>query len=323
MLDNNLFPATKEGVLKHAEYLYLLQVLNTFKTGPAAYVADSYNYFAFLTEILPLAKQDIMSREGTLVVRGDSGDPVEIICGIVIPDYSAASTLQLAGSFAFKDNFEFTSADPLKSELEFIFKYHDKIYKTIYEIEFDSFNKVSDYNQISVKEHKLTPEEKGSIEILWDIFGGTVNDLGYKVLDTHIAMIYGDGITIPRATEIFNRLKNKGFASLNITFGIGAYSLGLLSRDDLGIAFKATAAMVEIIEGTQELVPVYKDPKTDSSKKSAKGLLKVTLDSKGIYNLQDNVTPEQEKEGELVEIYRDGTLLVDVSFNDIRQKLYS
>lgn len=33
---------------------------------------------------------------------------------------------------------------------------------------------------------------------LWDIFGGTVNDKGYKVLDPHVKAIYGDNISIQR-----------------------------------------------------------------------------------------------------------------------------
>ena len=79
-----LFPATKEGVLKHAEYLYLEEVLAKFPDGILAYVGDSYDYFAFVTEVLPLAKDTIMSRDGKLVVRGDSGDPVDIIAGTLL-----------------------------------------------------------------------------------------------------------------------------------------------------------------------------------------------------------------------------------------------
>ena len=45
---------------------------------------------------------------------------------------------------------------------------------------------------------------KGLIECLWDIFGGTVNEQGYKVLDPHIGAIYGDSINLERATEILN-----------------------------------------------------------------------------------------------------------------------
>jgi nicotinamide phosphoribosyltransferase len=73
---------------------------------------------------------------------------------------------------------------------------------------------------------KLTKEEvvtvkKGLIESLWDIFGGPINSKGYKELDSHIGAIYGDSITIERAEQICQRLKDKGFASTNWVAGIG------------------------------------------------------------------------------------------------------
>lgn len=66
-----------------------------------------------------------------------------------------------------------------------------------------------------------TPEMKGAVECLWDIFGGTINEKGYKVLNPKVGLIYGDSITPKRANEIFKRLKAKGFASSNIVLGIG------------------------------------------------------------------------------------------------------
>ncbi len=54
-----------------------------------------------------------------------------------------------------------------------------------------------------------SPEEKGSVEVLWDIFGGTINDKGYKVLDPHVGLIYGDSITwrAPMRSCVVWRLK--------------------------------------------------------------------------------------------------------------------
>ena len=60
------------------------------------------------------------------------------------------------------------------------------------------------------------------MECLWDIFGGTINDKGYKVLDSHIGLIYGDSITLERANTILRLLEDKGFASGNIVFGVGS-----------------------------------------------------------------------------------------------------
>jgi nicotinamide phosphoribosyltransferase len=73
---------------------------------------------------------------------------------------------------------------------------------------------------------KATPgslEFKGAVEALWDIFGGTVSEQGYKILDPHIGLIYGDAISIGRCREICDRLAAKGFASINCVYGIGSY----------------------------------------------------------------------------------------------------
>jgi nicotinamide phosphoribosyltransferase len=63
-----------------------------------------------------------------------------------------------------------------------------------------------------------TPAFKGAMQILWDIFGGTINDKGYKVLDSHVGLIYGDSITFERAKQILQGLVKQGFASTNIVF---------------------------------------------------------------------------------------------------------
>lgn len=73
-------------------------------------------------------------------------------------------------------------------------------------------------------------------------------------------------------------------------------------------------------DGDSEQVGVCKDPKTDSKKKSAKGLLRVELEN-GKYVLYDQQTPEQEEQGELKTVFKDGLLLVDHSLEDIRQRV--
>ena len=49
-----------------------------------------------------------------------------------------------------------------------------------------------------------------------------------------------------------------------------------------------------------------------------KGLMKIDLEN-GIYKLTDQTTWEQEKQGELKEVFRDGKLLVDISLSEIRE----
>lgn len=120
-----------------------------------------------------------------------------------------------------------------------------------------------------------------TIESLWDDFGGTINSKGYKQLDPHIGIIYGDGCTLNKVTEVYDELEARGYAATNIVFGVGAFCfhalfnedghITVLTRDTWGMAMKATYG---VFGGRS--VPIYKDPKTDSGlKKSHKGCCKV------------------------------------------------
>lgn len=159
-------------------------------------------------------------------------------------------------------------------------------------------------------------ERKGAVECLWDIFGGTETDKGYKMLDEHVGLIYGDSITLERAATILERLAAKGFASTNVVFGVGSYTYQMITRDSFGMAMKATYGEVNG-EGRE----LYKDPATDSGvKKSAKGLLRVERED-GQYVLYDQQTWEQEAQGELRTVFEDGELLINDTFEAIRQRL--
>jgi len=157
---------------------------------------------------------------------------------------------------------------------------------------------------------------KGLIESLWDLFGGTVNIKGYKELDPHIFAIYGDSITIDRATKISERLKEKGFASTNCFYGVGSFSYQFNTRDVLGFAVKATYGVVN-----GEARNIFKDPITDDGmKKSAKGLLRVDKIN-GEYVMRDCVSIEEEKGGELLEVFRDSKLLIETTLTEVRHRI--
>ena len=162
----------------------------------------------------------------------------------------------------------------------------------------------------------FTPQQKGSIECLWDIFGGTINDAGYKELNPRVGLIYGDSITLERAQNILHRLKIKGFASSNVVFGIGSYTYQYQTRDSFGFAMKATYGIVNG-EGRE----IVKDPKTDSgTKKSAKGLLRVTKEGND-FILHDQQTFEQEQSGELKTVFINGGMVNTTSLAEIRSRL--
>lgn len=219
---------------------------NTYPTGILSIVSDTWDFWKVVTETLPALKDIIMARDGKLVIRPDSGDPADIICGS------------------------------------------------------DKYTELGD------------PRYKGLVECLWNIFGGETNSRGYKLLNRHIGVIYGESITPEVAEDILNRLENKGFASSNIVFGVGSFTYQYTTRDTHGMAIKATNV---VINGKS--IPIFKDPKTDDGlKKSAKGLLMVISEG-GKYTLKDECTNKEESRGCLSTIFLDGVLLEDITLDEV------
>ena len=164
-------------------------------------------------------------------------------------------------------------------------------------------------------------KNKGVIELLWDVFGGTVNSKGYKVLDPHVGCIYGDSVTLEIADEVCRRLASKGFASSNIVFGVGSYTYNYNTRDTFGFALKATYGVVN-----GEEVQLYKDPITDDgTKKSQKGMVAVIRGEDGkltyIDHLDSTTIHEYDNENLLQPVFKDGKLLNETSLTEIRERI--
>jgi nicotinamide phosphoribosyltransferase len=236
--------------------------MKTFPKGILSVVSDTFDLWKLITEYLPALKDEILNRDGKLVIRPDSGDPVDIICGCL----------------------ETTVAE---------------------------------------QNH---PKNKGVIELLWDIFGGTINEQGYKVLDPHIGAIYGDSINLERQVEIYKRLEAKGFAATNIVLGVGSFTYTMLTRDSAGYAAKG--AWFEISRGQfneqKQTFNIYKDPVTDDgTKKSLKGFQFVQLDEVGECECISEVSEEVEnQESNLLRtIYQDGKFFNQTTLTEIRNKL--
>ncbi len=260
-------PATEHSVMcaggKEDEIETFRRLLETYPTGILSVVSDTWDLWKVCTEHVVTLKEEILARDGKLVIRPDSGDPVDILCG----DYG----------------FSYTDDDVLQ---------------------YTPDSRITD------------PAAKGVIELLWDVFGGTVNEQGYKVLDPHIGAIYGDSITIDRADEICARLEAKGFASTNVVLGIGSFTYQYNTRDTFGFAMKATYVEVEG-EGRE----IFKDPITDDgTKKSATGLLSVH-NHDGEYVLVDRCTWEGEEVSSLQTIYKNGEFHNTTTLSEIRERL--
>jgi len=300
-------------------------------TGIVSVIGDTWNIYDFITKVMVQCKKEIMNRDGKCVCRPDSSPttPVEIICGIDIKDYTNdeyVTNFNDAKNQAHYDSVEKVREETPHgeygdSEPVCVFKYENKYYKMKLEIEWNRYDKQYYYidgDRIkSCDEYAPTPEELGVVELLWNEFGGTINSLGYRELDSHVSCIYGDSISTLYAEQICERLKNKGFASNNVVLGIGSYTYQYNTRDTFGMAMKATYCVVD-----NEEREMYKEPITDPLKKSRKGLLTVIRED-GILRVRDQVSWEEENEGELKVVYEDGILLKDWTLAEIRERVKS
>ncbi len=234
---------SKDGELETFHRL----ITQVYPNGIVSIVSDTWDLWKVCTEYLAALKTVILNRDGKVVIRPDSGDPVKIICG-----------------------------DP---------------------------------------DGKTIPERKGVVELLWDIFGGTVTEKGFKLLDPHIGAIYGDSINLERAAQICEGLKTKGFAS-QVVFGIGSYTYQYNTRDTFGTAMKATYVVIDG-EGRE----IFKNPVTDDgTKKSATGLLSVKKENNH-FVLYDKVSWEEEAQSELKTVFKDGKLVKEFTLAEIRRTL--
>lgn len=225
-------------------------------------VSDSYDYWNLVENILPKCRKEIESHNGCLLIRGDSGDPVEVVT------------------------------------------------KTVFK--------------------------------LGELFGYSVNSKGYKVLNPKIKAIYGDSITVTRATEIFEILMKNGWAANNVVLGVGSFSMQCLeesaalqtksndvvdytklnpfTRDTFGIAIKATHCIMK--DGSEHFI--FKNPKESTFKKSHKGCCIAKYDENGKLTCHDehNYSDTNTPENELKRIFYNGVLENDVTLREIRDRLH-
>ena len=245
---------------------------DVYPKGFVSIVSDTWDLWEVMTRILPELHDDIMSRDGRFVVRPDSGDPVDIICGTKV------------------------WADPSEKG----------------RFAWDDWDRSQD-----------SPSTKGVYELLWDEFGGTVNEKGYKVLDPHVGCIYGDAITMDRQREILRRLAAKGFCTQSLVLGIGSFTYQYQTRDTFGFALKSTWVRVNGVERN-----ILKDPKTDTkgTKKSLTGRVVVVKDEETeAITAIDGLTFAEESaydQWNLLEpVFVDGVLKRDEDFEAIRTRL--
>lgn len=282
----------KDGELES----YRKWITKDYPSGLVSLVSDTTDYWKVLSDYLPVLRDDIMSRNGKVVIRPDSGDPADIICGYNYYSFyeEDMSKIQEHADIAYYANYEYL-----------INLFDDKAYKVSF---IDGDHRLSITNVD-------TRVVKGSVELLWENFGGMVNSKGFRELDSHIGLIYGDSITYEVAKNVFERLLAKGFASNCVVFGIGSFTYNYMTRDTLGFAVKATAAYV----GT-DVVELQKNPVTDDgTKKSAKGFLSVVTDRQVGFKLVQGMHSPFVDDA-TVFYYQDGKILFRQVFEEIQER---
>lgn len=216
------------------------QLLAENPNGILSVVSDTYDYWEVIDEVLPALYDNIMRREGKLVIRLDS----------------------------------------LAEER----KDHDRI---------------------------ETPQQLvvETLKALWETFGGTTNSKGFKVLDSHVGVLHGKGVTLDNIELFMKDIKEAGFSTENVVFGIGAYNYSLMSsRDSFGQALKASVAIINGVEKH-----IFKKPKSEAEafKASPKGAVIVKGESSS-YEVVDRLTIEEAElsdENQLKLFFKDGWLV--------------
>ena len=157
-----------------------------------------------------------------------------------------------------------------------------------------------------------------ALKLLDEAFGSTVNLKGFRVLHPSVRLIQGDGINEESLPEILEAVMKAGFSIDNLAFGMGGGLLQAWNRDTLKYAMKASARKT----AAGNWVGFSKDPITDHGKQSKEGRLGLILDS-GIGSVTIRTVSEElaQKQGNLLrEVFRDGALLLEDSFETVRNR---
>ncbi len=149
------------------------------------------------------------------------------------------------------------------------------------------------------------------IQILEEHFGAKLNDKGYLVLN-NVRVIQGDGINILSIKQILEALKNNGYSADNVAFGQGGALLQIVNRDDQRFAMKCSAICVN-----GEWREVFKDPVTDSGKRSKKGRLYLYKSPNAGW-ITSNIVSEG-LDDQLQLVYKDGMIRRMQSLDEIRE----
>ena len=152
------------------------------------------------------------------------------------------------------------------------------------------------------------------LKILDKYFGHTVNDRGFKVLN-NVRVLQGDGINHQSIRSILYTITLAGYSADNVTFGQGGALLQIVNRDDQKFAMKCSAAYIN-----GEWVDVFKDPITDTGKRSKKGQMVLIETDNGFKTVTtDDADYALVKDQDVLEVvYSMGKLIREMTFDEVR-----
>jgi nicotinamide phosphoribosyltransferase len=151
-----------------------------------------------------------------------------------------------------------------------------------------------------------------TLERLMNKFGARVNSKGYRVLPDYLRVIQGDGINPDSIAEILAAMKARGQSADNIAFGMGGALLQKVNRDTQRFAMKASAIWID-----GQWKDIYKAPVTDPDKRSKAGRLALVKQGSHLITVRQE---EAAGGNRLVEVFRNGELLQEWNFEQIRER---
>jgi nicotinamide phosphoribosyltransferase len=143
-------------------------------------------------------------------------------------------------------------------------------------------------------------------------FGTTTNERGFKVLDPHVRVLWGDGINANGIEKIVNDALLRGFSPENLVFGMGGGLLQKLNRDTQRFAFKSSAQ-----KRNGEWHDIFKKP-LDVSKASKKGRLALVRGGDNSFHTLSEAAYGDEDV--LRTVFEDGLLTVNDTFEQVRER---
>jgi nicotinamide phosphoribosyltransferase len=157
-------------------------------------------------------------------------------------------------------------------------------------------------------------------EILFEKFGFTVNEKGYKVLPSQVRVIQGDGIDHESIQGIYAALKNENISAENLVLGMGGALLQKVNRDTQKFALKCSYAEVngQAVEVKKAPVEINANGEVITSFKTSKsGRLKLVKNN-GYATRREN---EDSSRDELQTVFVNGIIQQEYTFEDVRARI--